>query len=102
MRHIFRDKCGIVKTYFNSYGEQFHKQPKENYIIEIISNNSTLKDHNVGNACPGLGQAHTCGGVKPVNGITSFPSDNVISNDMTDINLPRFSSTQKVHTLSFK
>jgi hypothetical protein len=50
MRHIFRDKCGIMKTYFNSYGEQFHKQPKENYIIEIISNNSTLKDHNVGNA----------------------------------------------------
>jgi len=28
----------------------------------------------VGNPCRGLGQAHKWGGVKPVNGIPTFPS----------------------------
>jgi hypothetical protein len=29
---------------------------------------------NVENLCPGLGQVQNCGGVKPVNGISTLPS----------------------------
>ena len=30
--------------------------------------------YDVGNPCPGMGQAHKCGGVKTDNGIPTFPS----------------------------
>jgi hypothetical protein len=30
------------------------------------------KTYDVGNSCPGLGQAHKCGGVKPVNEIPTL------------------------------
>ena len=40
--------------------------------------------YGVGNLCPGFGQAHKCGLVKPVSGIP--PLDNCISHDNTDDN----------------
>jgi len=42
--------------------------------------------YDVGNSCPGLGQAHICGRVKPVKGSQSSPPDNLIFNDNTDTN----------------
>jgi hypothetical protein len=41
------------------------------YSIFIHKNTTT---YDVGNLGPGLGQAHKCGGVKPVNGIPALPS----------------------------
>jgi hypothetical protein len=43
-------------------------------------------ENDVGNSCPGLGQAHICGRVKPVKGSQSSPPDNLIFNDNTDTN----------------
>ena len=31
------------------------------------------KDQDVGNSCSGLGQTQTCDGVKPLNGIITYP-----------------------------
>jgi hypothetical protein len=37
-------------------------------------NTKQTTTYDVGNPDPGLGQAHKCGGVKPVNGIRTLPS----------------------------
>jgi hypothetical protein len=39
------------------------------YSMKIIKNTT----HDIGNLGPGLGQAHKCCGVKPVNGIPTTP-----------------------------
>jgi hypothetical protein len=46
----------------------------------------TPKTYGIGNPDPGLGQAHKCGSIKPVNE-SPIPSDNWISDDNIPIHM---------------
>ena len=43
------------------------------HLIKTLNTKKTIT-YDVGNQGPGLGQAHICGKVKPVNGIPTLPS----------------------------
>jgi hypothetical protein len=49
---------------------------KNNYFSSELNslNTKITPTYDVGNPDPGLGQAHKYGGVKPFNGIPTFPS----------------------------
>jgi len=72
-------------VYLNSDGQQFHQ-----YIYKTKNNfsHNTIKlkeEHDcVGNSGHGLGPLQHWGGIKPVNAIQPFPSDNWIANDNTE------------------
>jgi len=45
-----------------------------NHLSPSLTENKKIMTYGVGNAGPDLSQAHTCGGVKAVNGIPTTPS----------------------------
>ena len=46
---------------------------KNNHLSPALSEH-IIDHHDVGNPHPGFGRAEKCGGVKPVNGISTLPS----------------------------
>jgi hypothetical protein len=54
----------------NCDGHQFHQyQHNEPLILAELSEHKKITTYDAWNPDPGLGQAQTCGRVKPVNGI---------------------------------
>jgi hypothetical protein len=63
-----------IKESLNSVDHEFHKyqQNKQSPLILTEYKNNTT--YNVGIPGPVLGQTYKCGGIKPVNGISTLPS----------------------------
>jgi hypothetical protein len=64
--------------------KHFYLYQQNDQSLPTSNHRTQQKDHVVGNPDNDYGQVHTCGGVKPVNGIPT-PLDNWIRDDNADI-----------------
>ena len=62
---IMKNKTSLIR---DCHQFDHYQQSKQSHFILTELTEHKNNDH-VRNPGPGLGQAHTCGGVKPINGI---------------------------------